>query len=105
MNPESKNGFGVTISEGTTPEDKVYYKTTDIAHAAALLTCGHKLAGVSKVAASRKRGSKKTEFIFMREGVDEALLKYSNGDLQVDAKALLENFRNLKATSFGKGVK
>ena len=102
----------VEANESQTPEEKTEFVTTDLAHAAALRSYGVKLLRMQeKEEQQRHRSILKTEFVFQKyspehkEGVPDILVKFSNGELMVDAKTLLDNYRNLKATSFGKGMK
>lgn len=99
MNNNEQKQLKVEISESTTPEEKLYYMTSDIAHAAVLMTCGRKLMRTQPKFDKKGRGFKKVEFVFRREGVDDIILNYTNSDLNIDAKTLLDNYRSLKGAS------
>ena len=100
------------LNESTSLEERTTWRTSDIAHAAVLLTSGFKLQKTeTKRERYRGHGTKhKTEFVFNRinqetnVSADDLILQYSNGDLMLDAKSVLDNLRNLKAASFGKKV-
>lgn len=105
-----KGKIEIEQGESMTPEEKNEFVTTDLAHAAALRSYGVKLIRMQeKDELSRSKRFTKTEFVFPKvsngEAINDILVKFSNNDLMVDAKTLLDNYRNLKATSFGKGMK
>lgn len=93
--------MNVEISEGTSPDEKRYYCTSDISHAAAIVASGHELIEVRSVK-GRSRGSMKSEFVFRKPGMSELLISYSNCELSVDAKTLLDSLRNLKSIGVGR---
>lgn len=104
--------MNISMNESQRPDEKTEFITTDLAHAAALRSYGIKLIRMQeKEDVQRHRTVIKTEFVFQKFskelniGVPEVLVKFSNNELEVDAKTLLDNYRNLKATSFGKGMK
>lgn len=96
----------VQISEGSSPSDKIHFRTSDIALASTLRAVGHKLVDVGiKTERHNGKAMRKTEFIFMREGVTKAVLQFTNGELRVDPKMLLDQYRNLKSMSMSKGLR
>ena len=90
----------IEISEGSSPDNKKYYCTSDIAHAAAIVASGHPLVEVRSK--SNRKGASRSEFVFRKAGIDELLIDYSNCSLSVDAKTLLDTLRNLKAIGVGR---
>ena len=102
MNVDKKVSVQMSESEG--PDDRVHFKTSDIAFAATLRTAGHNLVRIDKNERTRGSRAKKTTFVFMKAGVQDDLLKYTNNSLPLDAKSLLDNYRNLKAASLSKGM-
>lgn len=95
-----KNGEpSVQISEGNKQ-----YITTDIALAATLMTIGRKLisTGVRRERVGG-RSFKKTEFIFEGADIEKVKVNFTNKELQVDARTVLDNLRTLKGISYGRG--
>lgn len=102
----------VDAQESSSPEERAEFRTTDLSHAAALRSYGVKLIRLQeKEDGFRSNRRTKTEFVFPKfskehdKAVPDILVDFSNNNLPVDAKTLLDNYRNLKATSFGKGMK
>ena len=88
------------------PNQGHLFRTSDIAHAAALQSSGCELLRIGSRSERNNRGHyiKKTEFVFDGLKAHETLVKFSNHQLNVDARTLIDNYRNLKAMSFGKGI-
>lgn len=88
------------------PNQGQLFRTSDIAHAAALQSSGCELLQIGSRNERSNRGHymKKTEFVFDGTKAHETLVKFSNHSLSVDARTLIDNYRNLKAMSFGKGI-
>jgi hypothetical protein len=102
---KQKGVMRVEVVESVPPDERTHFRTSDIPHAAALQSSGHKLVEIAtRSKYSRGRQVRKTEFVFIREGVSDTLVAYSNNKLQVDARTLIDNYRNLKAMSFGRGI-
>jgi hypothetical protein len=102
---KKQKSMRVEVVESVPPDERTHFRTSDIPHAAALQSSGHKLVEIAtRSKYSRGRQVRKTEFVFIREEVSDTLVKYSNNGLQVDARTLIDNYRNLKAMSFGRGV-
>lgn len=67
------------------------YTSFDIGLIASLLSSGFELLAIDKTNRSKAR------FVMHRtEGIDAAIESYWNSRLQVDARALFENLKNLK---------
>lgn len=104
MSDEDKK-MKVELVESIPPDERTHFRTSDIPHAAALQAKGHKLVQITSTSKyNRGRQVRKTEFVFIREGIADTLVEYSNNNLLVDARTLVDNYRNLKAMSFGKGI-
>lgn len=90
----------------TAIKDAPKFKTTDINTAAALVTTGHTLLDHSRISKKvNNRTQYQTEFVFLSEGTKEALTRFTNGDLRVDARTLLDNLKHLKSLAYMKGVR
>ena len=67
-------------------------QTTDLKIASALMTCGFTLESVEKVS------ERQAEFHFAwHEDMDATIMDFINGNLQVDASQLLNNYDSLKS--------
>ena len=74
--------------------DEKTWGTTDLYTAAALLTCGHKLLATEE----KGEHGRATKTIFKFEDAEVAtdLMDYTNGDLELNARGLFDNWRYLK---------
>ena len=105
MSNEDKPAVKMELTEGGVSEEKRHFKTTDIALAASIRASGHRLVSIGTKSDRGRRSGKKTEFVFMKDGMQDVILAFTNNELQVDAKTLLDHYRNLKAAGLSKGIR
>ena len=88
-----------------TESDKTY-RTSDIQMASVLVAVGHSLSDVTEERHPTSRGnSSRSVFVFLNDEVKQTIVEYINRKVQVNARDLLDTFRNLKQLSHNKGAR
>lgn len=87
-------------------ESEKTYRTSDIQMASVLVAVGHKLIDVTEEQHQTSRGnSSRSVFVFLNDEVKQTIIEYVNRKVVVNARDLLDTFRNLKQLSHNKGAR